>query len=131
MFLGFLGVAAIKFCCGTGPTIQIFDDDISAFVRLIDLMMSVASTIFRYLRDGRFDGANGQHAERNRYAGECNSDTAQTLLLALTGLVPAPSQRAPPHRSTLAIVPGVPGPHWKGSGVPGPQGARKLGIEPR
>src|ERR1700719_3464565 len=114
MFLGFLGVAAIKFCCGTGPTIQIFDDDISAFVRLIDLVMSVASTIFRYLRDGRFDGANGQHAERNRYAGECNSDTAQILLLALTGLVPAPSQRAHHIGVLLPLYQGSPGLIGKG-----------------
>jgi hypothetical protein len=53
-----------------GPTIQIFDDDVVAFTRLIDLTLLLISTTFPYLCDCRLGGAEAYHAD-----GNCHSIT--------------------------------------------------------
>jgi len=86
VFLGFLRVAAIEGPFGTGPTIQIFDDDVVAFTRLIDLMLLLISTTFPYLCDRWLGDAEAYHADGNCHTNECNSDTAQSLLPDVRGL---------------------------------------------
>jgi len=78
VFLGFLRIAAVEVHCGTDPTIQIFDDDVVAFTRLIDLLL--ISTTFPYLCDCRLGDAEACDTEGNCHTNECNSDTAQSLL---------------------------------------------------
>jgi hypothetical protein len=84
---------------GTDPTIQIFDDDVVAFTRLIALLLLI-STTFPYLCDCRLGDAETYHADGDCHTDECNCDTAQSLLPHVHGL----SVRS--HRSALAPVPG-------------------------
>ena len=83
-----------------GPTIQIFDDDVVAFSRLIDLTLLLISTTFPYLCHCRLGGAEAYHADGSCHTNECNSDIAQSLLLDVHRL----SVRS--HRSALAPLPG-------------------------
>jgi hypothetical protein len=85
VFLGFLRIAAIEGPLGTGPTIQIFDDDVVAFTRLIDLMLLLISTTFPYLCHCRLSDAEAYHADGNCHTNESNSDPAQSLLPEFTG----------------------------------------------
>jgi len=78
MFLSFLRIAVVEGPLGTGPTIQIFDDDVVAFTRLVDLLLLI-STTFPYLCDCRLGDAEIYHADGNCHTNECNSDTAQSL----------------------------------------------------
>jgi hypothetical protein len=90
-----------------GPTIQIFDDDVVAFTRLIDLTLLLISTTLPYLCDCRLGGAEAYHANGNCHSNECNSDAAQKLLPDVHGL----SVRS--HRNARAPSPGdgvTPGP---------------------
>ena len=57
MFLGFLRIAVVEGPLGTGPTIQIFNDDVVAFTSLIDLMLLLISATFPYLCDCRLGEA--------------------------------------------------------------------------
>ncbi len=82
---------------GTDPTIQIFDNDVVAFTRLIDLMLLI-STTFPHLCDCRLGDAEAYHADGNCHTNECNSDTAQSHVHRL-------SDRS--HRSALAPLPGA------------------------
>ena len=63
---------------GTGPTIQIFNDDVVAFTRLVDLLLLI-STTFPYLCDCRLGDAEAYDADGDCHTNECNSDTAQSL----------------------------------------------------
>jgi hypothetical protein len=87
VFLGFLRIAAVEGPFGTGPTIQIFDDDVVAFTGLIDLMLLLISTTLPYLCDRRLGAAEPCHADGNCHANECKSDTAQSLLPDVHGLI--------------------------------------------
>jgi hypothetical protein len=84
VFLGFLRIAVVEGPLGAGPTVQIFDDDVVAFTRLTDLLLS--STTFSYLRDCRLGDAEAYHADGNCHTNECNPDTAQSLLPDVHGL---------------------------------------------
>jgi hypothetical protein len=77
---GFLRIAAVKVPRGTDPTIQIFNDDVVAFTRLINLMLMLISAAFPYLCDRRFGDAEANHAAGNYHSNECKSDAAQSLL---------------------------------------------------
>jgi hypothetical protein len=79
VFLGFLSIAAVKVPRGTNATIQIFNDDVVAFTCLIDLMLLISAT-FPYLSDRRLGDAEAHHGDGNCHSGECESDTAQSLL---------------------------------------------------
>ncbi len=90
-----------------GPTIQIFDDDVVAFTRLIDLTLLLISTTFPYLCDCRLGNAEVYHADGNCHSNECKSDAAQSLLPDVHGL----SVRS--HKNARAPSPGdgvTPGP---------------------
>ena len=84
VFLGFLRIAAVERPPGTWATIQIFDDDVVAFTRLIDLLLLI-STTFLYLCDRRLGDAEACHADGNCHTNECKSATAQSLLPTFTG----------------------------------------------
>jgi hypothetical protein len=86
MFLGFLRIALVEGPLGTWPTIQIFDDDVVTFARLIDLTLLLISTTFPYLCDCRLGDAEAYHADGNCHTNECKSDTAQSLLPDVLGL---------------------------------------------
>jgi len=90
MFLGFLRIAAIEGPLGTGPTIQVFDDDVVAFTRLIALLLLLLllliSATFPYLCDCRLGDAEAYQADGNCHTNECNPDTAQSLLPDVHGL---------------------------------------------
>jgi len=86
VFLGFLRIAAVEVHCGTDPTIQIFDDNVVAFTRLIDLMLLLISATFPYLCDRRLGEVEAYHADGNCHTNECNSDTTQSLLPDVHGL---------------------------------------------
>jgi len=86
VFLRFLRIAAVEVPFGTGPTIQIFDDDVVAFTRLIDLMLLLISATFPYLCDRRLGDVEAYHADGNCHTNECNSDTTQSLLPDVHGL---------------------------------------------
>src|SRR5260370_20733777 len=62
------------------PTIQIFDDDVVAFPRLIALLL------LPYLCGCRLSDAEAYHADGNCHTNECNADTAQSLLPDVHGL---------------------------------------------
>lgn len=79
-FPGFLRIAAVKVARGTNPAIQIFNDDVVAFTRLIDLMLLLISAAFPDLCDRRLGDAEVNHADGNCHSNECKSDTAQSLL---------------------------------------------------
>jgi hypothetical protein len=79
VFPGFLRIAAVKVRRGTDPMIQIFNDDVVAFTRLIDLLLLI-SAAFPYLCDRRLGDAEANHAGGNCHSNECKSDTAQGLL---------------------------------------------------
>ena len=98
MFLGFLRISAVKVPRGTDPTIQIFNDDVVAFTRLIDLMLPI-STTFPYLSDRRLGDAEANHADGNCHSSECESDTAQSLL-------PGSQFKSLSHRSAFAPLNG-------------------------
>jgi hypothetical protein len=78
VFPGFL--AAVKVPRGADPTIQIFNDDVAAFTRLIGLMLLLIFTAFPYLCDRRLGDAEANHADGNRHSNECKCDAAQSLL---------------------------------------------------
>jgi hypothetical protein len=80
VFPGFLRIAAVKVCRGTGITIQIFNDDVVAFTRLIDRMLLLISAAFPYLCDRRLGDAEANHADGNCHSNECKCDAAQSLL---------------------------------------------------
>jgi hypothetical protein len=84
VFLGFLRLASVE--GALGPTIQIFDDDVVAFTRLINLLLLLISTAFPYLCDSRLGGAEAYHADGSCHTNECNSDAAQSLLPDVHGL---------------------------------------------
>jgi hypothetical protein len=84
VFLSLPRIAAVE--GPLGPTIQIFDDDVVAFTRLIDLTLLLISTTFPYLCDCRLGGAEAYHADGNCHSNECNSDAAQSLLPDVHGL---------------------------------------------
>jgi hypothetical protein len=98
VFLGSLSIAAVKVPRGTDPTIQIFNDDVVAFTRLIDLMLLI-STTFPYLSDRRLGDAEANHADGNCHSSECESDTAQSLL-------PGSQVKSLSHRSAFAPLNG-------------------------
>jgi hypothetical protein len=98
VFFGFVRIAAVE--GPLGPTIQIFDEDVVACTRLIDLTLLLISTTFPYLCDCRLSDAEASHADGNCHANECNSDTAQSLLPDVQGL----SVRS--HRNARAPSPG-------------------------
>jgi len=85
MFFGFLRIAAVEGSLGTWATIQIFDDDVVTFARLIYLMLLLISTTFPYLCDCWFGAAEAYDANGNCHTNECNSDTAQSLLPDVQG----------------------------------------------
>lgn len=64
---------------GTGSTIQVFDDDVVAFARLIALLLLISAT-FSYLSDCRLGEAEAYHAGGDCHANQCNRVTAQSLL---------------------------------------------------
>jgi hypothetical protein len=110
-----------------GPTIQIFDDDVVAFTRLIDLTLLLISTTFPYLCDCRLGNAEVYHADGNCHSNECNSDAAQSLLPDVHGL------SVQLHRNARAPLPGdvvTPGPlargHRRERFAPAPGLARPL-----
>ena len=85
-----------------GTAIQIFDDDVVAFTPLSDLLLLLLiSTTFPYLCDCWLGDGEANHADGDCHTNECNSDTAQNLLLDVRGL----SIRS--HRSALAPLPGA------------------------
>jgi len=86
VLLGFLRLASVE--GPLGPTIQIFDDDIVAFARLIDLTLLLISTTFPYLCDCRLGNAEVYHADGNCHSNECKFDAAQSLLPDVHGLCP-------------------------------------------
>jgi hypothetical protein len=98
VFFGFVRIAAVE--GPLGPTIQIFDDDVVAFTRLIDLTLLLISTTFPYLCGCRLDGAEAYHADGNCHGNECNSDAAQSLLPDVQGL------SVQSHRRACALLPG-------------------------
>ncbi len=108
MFLGFLRIAAVEVPCGTDPTIQIFDDDVAAFTRLIALLLLISAT-FPYLCDCRLGDAEAYHADGNCHTNQCNSDTAQSLLPDVHRLS-VPSRRSAPQLAE-AIKNGFPQDH--------------------
>jgi hypothetical protein len=83
VFFGFVRIAAVE--GPLGPTIQIFDDDVVALTRLIDLTLLLISTTFPYLCDCRLGGAEAYHTDGSCHTNECNSDIAQSLLPTFTG----------------------------------------------
>ena len=76
--LGFLGIGAVE--VPRGAAIQILDDDVVAFTRLIHLALLLVFTTFLYLCDCRLGNADAHHADGNCHGNECNSDIAQSLL---------------------------------------------------
>jgi hypothetical protein len=80
VFPGFLRIAAIKVRRGTDPTIQIFNDDVVTFTRLIGLMLRLISAAFPYLCDRRLGYAEANHVDGNCHSNGCKSDTAQSPL---------------------------------------------------
>jgi len=96
VFLGFLRIAAVKVPRGTDPTIQIFNDDVVAFTRLIDLMLLISAT-FPYLSDRRLGDAEANHADGDYHSSECESDIAQSLL---------PGSQSPSHKGAFAPLNG-------------------------
>jgi hypothetical protein len=80
VFSGFLRIALVEVPFRPGLTIQIFDDDVVAFTRLIGLMVLQISTTFSYLCGCRLGHAEAYHADDKCHANQCNSDTAQSLL---------------------------------------------------
>jgi hypothetical protein len=76
--LGFLRIGAVE--VSRGAAIQILDDDVVAFTRLIHLALLLVSTTFLYLCDCRLGNAEAHHADGNCHANECNSDIAQSPL---------------------------------------------------
>src|SRR5229473_2912215 len=64
MLLGFLRIAAVEMARGIDPTIQIFDDDVVAFTRLIALLLLISAT-FPYLCGCRLSDAEAYHADGN------------------------------------------------------------------
>src|SRR5260370_15992327 len=97
VLLGFLRIAAVEMPRGTA--IQIFDDDVVAFTRLIALLLLISAT-FPYFCDCRLSDAEAHHADGNRHSNQCNSDTAQSLLPDVHRL------SVPSLRSALAPLPG-------------------------
>ena len=80
VFLGFLRIAAVEGPFGTGPTIQIFDDDVIATTRLIDLMLLLIFAAVPYLCDRRLGDAEANHVDGNCHSNESKCDAAQSLL---------------------------------------------------
>ena len=99
VFLGFRRISAVEGPLGTA--IQIFDDDVVAFTPLSDLLLLLLiSTTFPYLCDCWLGDGEAYHADGDCHTNECDSDTAQSVLLDDHGL----SVRS--HRSALAPLPG-------------------------
>jgi hypothetical protein len=82
--LGFLRIGAVE--VPRGAAIQILDDDVVAFTRLIHLALLLISTTFPYLCDCRLSNAEVYHADGNCHSNECKSDAAQSLLPDVHGL---------------------------------------------